>query len=284
MTAPTHPSPGHTGTASTTLYVYAICRSDGPRPDLTGLSGHDSGGPVYALALADLTAVVQEVPAHAFSEESLRQRLSERHELERCARTHHEVIARAAEHADTVPLPLATLYLGEDGVRDAIRANERRFRTALDRVAGRVEWGVKVYAESTTGPTAAVASSPEASSPQAAGSDDGPAGRAYLERARGRQRERERRTDASLRAAETVHAAFREYAAAACRLRTHGSELTGETRPQLLNAAYLFAAGADRQVAGVAARLRSEPGIAVEVTGPWVPYSFAEGGAGDGGR
>lgn len=235
-----------------------------------------------ALAAGSLTAVVQEVPAAAFSEEALRQRLAEQDELERCARTHHDVISAAARHADTVPLPLATLYLGEHRVREALRTDAPRFHAALERVAGRVEWGVKVYATAPPVPAAG----PGPAAPAAERGDGADAsGRDYLSRVRSRNRAREDRMDTGLRAAERVDAEFRGIAVAARRLRTHGPELTGERRPQLLNAAYLVAAGADRAVTEAVGRLgAAEPGVAVEVTGPWVPYSFADGGGDDGGR
>ncbi len=130
-------------------YAFAVCRPyDGPAP--TGLTGLDPGSPVRTLPTGPLTAIVQDVPAADHTEEALRRRLSDRAELERCARAHHEVITAVSSLTATVPLPLATLYRGDERVREALCSQQTAFLTALDRLAGRTEWGVKVYAP--TGP------------------------------------------------------------------------------------------------------------------------------------
>jgi hypothetical protein len=249
---------------ATAVYLYAVCREEPAAP--ADAAGHHGGGPLRTLRVGTLTAVVQDVPAAEFTEDALRERLADRAELERCARTHHEVVARAAAHADTLPLPLATLYLSEDTLRDALRADAARFTAALARIAGREEWGVKVYAATPTGPSPAAAQeTPQATS-----------GRAYLDRVRGRNRARQERAEGALRLADRVEAALRETAVAVRRLRTHGPETTRRDRAQLLNAACLLPRGADTTLTAAVDRLRASEQIEVELTGPWVPYSFVD--------
>ena len=43
-----------------------------------------------------------------------------------------------------MPLRLCTLYAGEDGVREMLAGERDAFAAALDHLAGRQEWGVKV--------------------------------------------------------------------------------------------------------------------------------------------
>ncbi|MGP3986655.1 GvpL/GvpF family gas vesicle protein [Streptomyces sp. 3N207] len=284
--------------AATATYVFAVCRGGDPAA-VAGLPGQAPGSPVRLLRFGSLDAVVQDVPAAEFGEESLRERLTDRTELERCARAHHAVIAAVAGSAPTVPLPLATLYLGDERARVALREDERRFHTVLERIAGRVEWGVKVYArrETTARPERSATVTPARTptgppaEPGAAGADaaeaasrGGRSGRAYLERVRGARQERERRQQAGLDAADAVDRALRGIAVASRRLRTHDTALTGERGAQLLNAAYLVAEGREREVAEAVEDVRRAPtcrGVEVEVTGPWVPYSFVDGGGPD---
>ncbi|NSC23827.1 hypothetical protein FM076_22790, partial [Streptomyces albus subsp. chlorinus] len=66
-------------------------------------------------------------------------------------------------------------------------------------------------------------------------------------------------------------------------LRAHDPALSGRG-PQLLNAAYLVAEGREAEVREAVRRLRESPGcraVEVELTGPWVPYSFVDGGGQD---
>ncbi|MFD7506860.1 GvpL/GvpF family gas vesicle protein [Streptomyces sp. NPDC059850] len=245
-------------------YTYAVCRPHGgPAP--TGLAGLDPGSPVRTLPAGPLTAVVQDVSASDYAEEALRRRLSDRAELERCARAHHEVITAVASVTATVPLPLATLYRGDARVREALRSQQTAFLAALDRLAGRAEWGVKVYA-----PTAPVTPTP----------DPAPrTGRAYLDRVRNRHQGREQRQSAALQAAERVDAAVQSLAVAARRLRPHGPEVTGPHRTHILNAAYLLDTARARELRAALTSLRGdEPAVEIELSGPWAPYSFTDTG------
>ncbi|WP_169808169.1 GvpL/GvpF family gas vesicle protein, partial [Streptomyces hygroscopicus] len=135
------------------VYVFAVCRG-GDLTALAELPGLGTGAPVRTLPAGPLTAVVQDVPAAGFGEEALRQRLSDRDELERCARAHHAVITAVSALVPAVPLPLATLYLDDGRVREALGERRTSFLTALDRIAGRAEWGVKVYAPTGAPPSA----------------------------------------------------------------------------------------------------------------------------------
>ncbi|MEU1788952.1 GvpL/GvpF family gas vesicle protein [Streptomyces sparsogenes] len=275
-------------TSPTVIYAFAVCRRCDPAA-LAGLPGLATA-PVRTLAAGPLTAVVQDVPAADFAEDALRQRLTDREELERCARAHHEVIMAASAVTPTVPLPFATLYLGDARVRAALREKEESFLAALGRLTGRVEWGVKVYTAPAPpdaptppeSPAPSPALSPGAASTLSPGTAPGaPAssGRAYLERVRGRRQLRERRQNAALQAAERVDAVVRGLAVAARRLRPHGVEVTGAHRTHVLNAAYLVdSARADELRATLEALRREETAVQIELSGPWAPYSFADGG------
>ncbi|MEU5716119.1 GvpL/GvpF family gas vesicle protein [Streptomyces sp. NPDC020403] len=254
------------------LYVFAVC--DAPDPALfADVPGFAGGGPLWGLRCGELTAIAQTVPAADFTDEAWQTRMSDRGELERYARAHHRVVSAAAAVCRTVPLPLATLYHGEDRARQALIAETERFRAALQRTADHSEWGVKVYAP----PPPAEEPSP---APRAAGSPAGRsrpapgAGLAYLDRKRGVQVRRERRHEESLRVADTVDAAFQNVAAAVRRLRLHGPELTGRSRLQILNATYLVAEHRAAELGLLAGELRKTTGAEIELSGPWVPYSF----------
>lgn len=253
---------------ATAVCLFAVCRSAPPPPALAGTAGHLGGGAVRALPVGALTAVVQDVPATAFTEEALRQRLADRGELERCARSHHQVVASAAAHADTLPLPLATLYHSEESLSEAVRERAGRFSAALDRVAGREEWGVKVYTAATPAPPDTSAGSPPAGPPPAA------SGRAYLDRVRDRRRAREQAQDTALQRADRIEAALRDVTVAVRRLRTHGPETTGRHRTQLLNVACLLPRGEHAALTATVEGLRLTEQVDIDVTGPWVPYSF----------
>ncbi|MFE6764731.1 GvpL/GvpF family gas vesicle protein [Streptomyces sp. NPDC057689] len=257
------PAPAEAGTEA--VYVYAVCRAEEP-PDLTGPVGLTGDSPLRPLAVGPaLMAVVQTVRAADFTDEAWQARLADEPELERYARAHHEVVCAVASRLPTVPLPLATLYHDEQRARAALGRESRRFHAALERTANHSEWGVKVY---VTGAPAREAVEAAPLRPAAG------AGRAYLDRKRSLRDRRERHRTDALRIADAVDADVSALATASRRLPPHGGRVPDEPRTQVLNATYLVAEERSAELARLARNLRERTGAQVELSGPWVPYSF----------
>ncbi|CAL9638384.1 hypothetical protein SUDANB105_06280 [Streptomyces sp. enrichment culture] len=248
--------------------------------------GHDGGGPLRVLPAGHLFLLVQDVPAAAFGEAALAQRLERPDELERVARAHHRAVETAARWGPAVPLPLATLYRTDDTAVRAVVEREAELAALLDRLRGRTEWAVKVHAATAATTTAAPSddgakndgAGNDGTGTDGTGTDRGVAGRAYLRRVSARRRTRQEEHEQALAEARAVDRELRRHAVAATRHRPQSSELTGKDAPQLLNGAYLvddagraaFTGALERLTA--AGRLR---GVEVVASGPWVPYSFA---------
>ncbi|MEU6576272.1 GvpL/GvpF family gas vesicle protein [Streptomyces sp. NPDC046805] len=266
--------------AMAATYVFAICRhvDEGVLSRLPGITT----APVRTLPFERLHAVVQAVPAAEADRRSWTERLSDPGELERCVRAHHQVVTAVAAHGPAVPMALATLYRCEERARQALGADAARFHAALDRVGGRVEWGVKVYVSSASAATEAdrttVAPARVPAGPPVSG-----AGRAYLERVRGTHRAREQSRRAALQAAEETDRALRGLSVAARRLRLQDPQLSDCRQAQVLNGAYLVDEDQTARFTEAVATLGQRTGALIELSGPWVPYSFAgeDGAHGD---
>ncbi|MFE2536775.1 GvpL/GvpF family gas vesicle protein [Streptomyces sp. NPDC059371] len=254
-----------------TLYVFAVCRKPAPSV-VAGLPGVTDEAPVRSLPLGALTAIVQSVRAGDFTDEVWQARLSDQRELERYARAHHDVVAAVAACCPTVPLPMATLYHGEDRTREALGREADRFDVALKRIAGHAEWGVKVYVPPCPLDHTVRTSVRQVVTGERSGPEPG-AGLAYLNRKRGAQERRERSQDEALRTAEEVDIEVRGLATASRRLRPH-AQPSGERRVQVLNATYLVAEHRAGELALLTRTLRERTGADIELSGPWVPYSF----------
>lgn len=244
-------------------YLYAVCGTVDPGL-LRELPGVCPGEPVRPLSAGGLTAVVQGMRDGTATEDDWRRCLADPAEVERAALAHHAVVSALAVAGPVVPLALATLYGGDDRVVETVGREADRFRAVLDRVGGHREWGVKVYA-----PTA-----DRAPRTSAAGTAPVRDGRAYLELRRAQYRDRERARDDAVRAADSVDEALREAVAAVRRLRVQPPAADG-TGQQVLNAACLVARGREEDLMETVDRARRRFGCRIEVTGPWVPYSFA---------
>lgn len=249
------------------VYVYAVSR-DLPRRAADRVRGV-GGAAVRVIEREGLAALVSTVGLGEFGEEALRDRLEDLAWVEATARAHHSVIDAAASAAPTLPLRLATVYRSDGRVREVLEEREAEFADALDRITGRTEWGVKGYADLSE-----IASAPAAPEP---GTAEGSPGVAYLRRRREEQRsEEDARREAAARAGQ-IDAELRGIAAARRLHPPQDPQLSGHRGLMILNAAYLVADDRAEQFRTAVARLSEErPGIRLQVTGPWAPYSFAD--------
>jgi Gas vesicle synthesis protein GvpL/GvpF len=249
------------GPAGRASYAYAVARSFDPTR-LAGVRGVD-GAEVHLVPYREIVAVVSPVPLAEFDETALRAKLERLPWLEATARAHHAVVDAVAACGVTLPLRLATVYRGDERVAEVLRQDYPRFRTALDRLEGRVELGVKVYSDPRA--TAPV-TSPPASSP----------GRDYLRRRRVQHRARDDTWRRAAAAAARVDATLAGLAVDSRHRPPQSPRLSGARGENVLNATYLVDAERAEEFAARASHLESEaPGARVEVTGPWAPYSFA---------
>ncbi|MCX4996892.1 GvpL/GvpF family gas vesicle protein [Streptomyces longwoodensis] len=257
-------------------YVYAVCRPfDAPlQAQLTGVGG----APVKMLAHHGLVAVVSSVPEGDFAEAPLREHLEDLDWLGATARAHQQVVDALTAVTTPLPLRLATVFRDDSGVRVMIEAGEEAFRRTLDRLDGRVEWGVKVYIEG--GEEQAEAAAAPAAKPAS--------GRDYLRQRRSRVQEREDKWRAAERFATRLHGTLAGHAEDSRLHAPQNSALTRGSGHNVLNAAYLVPRAHSEEFVELVDHTKDEePGMRVELTGPWAAYSFVdpEGpGAGEAGE
>ncbi|MEU8826298.1 GvpL/GvpF family gas vesicle protein [Streptomyces sp. NPDC048636] len=244
-------------------YAYAVVRDTGTLDTaLAGVPGV-AGEPVRAVVHLGLAVVAGPVPAGEFDEGPLKERLEKLEWLERIARAHARVVDAAGADTAVVPVRLATVCRGEEGLRRMLESGRDRFTEALDRLDGRVEWGVKVYA-------AAPPPAEPAASPTAAAS-----GRDYLRRRRAERQASEERWGRSEDGARQVHDALCGHAEQARLHPPQDARISGEADRNVLNAAYLVPRADGPAFAERVEELaRRSAGVRLELTGPWVPYSF----------
>ena len=245
----------------TVHYVYGVLPAGQHPPDLA--RGPDAAE-VVLVEGHGLVAAVSELPDDRYGEEEFRAHAEDPVWLQELASAHHRVLASIALHGDVVPLRMPTLCRSRQRVLELLDTRADALRHALASVTGRVEWGVKLYAE----PRPAEKDQVQAAS-----------GRDYLgqrmAQGRARDEERLRRGDA-VRACHEVLASAAEHAVVN---PPQDPALSGRRDPMVLNGAYLvarelesdFLAVLDAQAAGPC----REAGLQAEVTGPWPPYNFS---------
>lgn len=242
-------------------YIYAITRGSNPDPlsDVVGLEGHR----VEVVDHRGLMAVVSDVDLDEYGEEPLRANLERLEWLEEVARVHDSVIHAVTAIGPTAPLRLATICLDDEGVRRRLDEWFFALEQILDRVEGRMEWSVKVFAPEERVPTAV-----------AAGGHLG--GAEYLRTKRAATEARAAAEEVAARVGDEVHDALSSVSVASRRLHPQDPRLTGRPGTMLLNGAYLIDTDIGEAFeARVAALAESNPSVEISCAGPWPPYSFA---------
>ncbi|MFD6174573.1 GvpL/GvpF family gas vesicle protein [Streptomyces coeruleorubidus] len=242
-------------------YVYAVCRPFGT-PLQSQLSGV-AGDPPRALNHHGLVAVVSHVPERDFAEEPLRAHLEDLDWLTETARAHQGVIDALTTVTTPLPLRLGTVFRDDSGVRTMIEAREEDFRRTLERLEGRVEWGVKVYAESEP------QESPRPAQKAASGRD-------YLRQRRMQTRSHEEMWQKAESFSNRLHEELSAFAEDSRLHPPQNPALSKATGRNVLNAAYLVPRAHSEEFVEMVDRTKGEmPGMRVELTGPWAAYSFA---------
>ncbi|MBF6078871.1 GvpL/GvpF family gas vesicle protein [Nocardia beijingensis] len=248
------------------VWLYAVTPGR-EAEELGGLTGV-AGEPVRAVVVDGLTAIVGSVPLEVYGEQPLKARLEDLDWLEATARAHDAVVSAMVRRGPTVPLRLATVFLGDDRVRDLLAERRADFAAALELVSGRTEWGVKAYGDRAA-LTAAVAEARTASEGKGAGA-------AYLARRRAQLSAQESVERDAAQRAEEIHNRLLRHAAAGRRQALTDPALSGRRDWLVLNGTYLVDDDRTDDFATAVKALGDVfPGIRLELTGPWPPYSFA---------
>ena len=254
---------------STLTYVYCLVRS-ARRPSLRGIAppvpGADSVRLIQLPGMPRTWLVVSSVPQDAYTEDVLDREMQQIEWIGERALAHEAVTEHFLRADGVLPMQLFTLFMNDARAVDHVSRDRRRIDRILKKVAGKVEWGLRLTLE-----------------PAAEQEADGPpkglrriaSGAAYLARKRdvrdaARERMKQARADATRR--------YRRLAAeaTAAERRADVDRAVPDSRV-VLDAAFLVPAG--RSAAFRAAvRRQTAPlkgtGVATALTGPWPPYNF----------
>ncbi|MEU1074690.1 MULTISPECIES: GvpL/GvpF family gas vesicle protein [unclassified Streptomyces] len=260
------------GVGRTPVVLLAADPETGPSPAAgsTSAAGH---APAAGAVPAPLALVVSPVPYDDFNETALKDHFEDLEWLESVARAHHEVVQAIATRETVLPLRMATVYRDDSRARLALTEQQPVFARRLAELDAHTEYGVKLYLTRAAPPPAAAP----------VGSADGPGpttpGKAYLQRRKAQHHARETVYQEARQAAASIEVIAAAYTPHRVRHAPQSGALTGpreDRRENVVNDAYLVPDGdADRFRSDIEQAAREFPGIRVEVTGPWAPYSFA---------
>jgi hypothetical protein len=244
-------------------YTYAVARPFNVAT-LGTVRGVDDAA-IRLLRHRDIVAVSSAMLPEAAEEGAVQARLEGLESMEAMARAHHAVVEAVAARTVAIPLRLATIHHDEQRVVRMLSHGHAEFDATLNRLTGRVEVGIKVYADISAPPPAGMVASGSVTP-----------GRDYLRARRVERDQRERGSRHAVDVAERVDAALTESAVERALHRLQSAQLDNDRAENVLNAAYLVEASELPAFHTLVRRVGADaPGVRIEITGPWPPYSFA---------
>jgi hypothetical protein len=256
-------------------YAYCVVRAAGNR-SLEAMEGVDPGFGTETITSDGLSAVVSPVRLEEFGADALRRNLEDLQWVERTARAHDAVLARALAADAVIPLRLCTIFTDEAHVREMLERERELLLDELERLRGHAEWSVKVLAERGK-LEAAVRERIPALAVTEAGAEKEGSGHAFFERKKVDRTVSDEARAMAEAAAEEVHGRLREIAAADTLLRPQHPDLSRRSGQMVLNGAYLVHRSRSGEFGAVAEELRGRNrgiGLELDFSGPWAPYNF----------
>ena len=208
--------------------------------------------------------VVSTISESDYGEEALDQGLQNLDWVAPRALAHETVVEHFLSLPAVLPMQLFTIFNGDQRAIEHVVRDRRRIAPILKRIAGKVEWGVRL----SWNPQAPPAAAARARSQPKSGAD-------YLTRKREQRDLAESQLKQARRHANRIYKAL-SGAATAARRRTATEQAAPGSR-LLLDAAFLVPArraAAFRAAVNRQARTIEDAGLSVSLTGPWPAYNF----------
>jgi hypothetical protein len=259
------------GTAVEARYVYLY----GVSPNYPGLAR--IGRTPYELIKTErLAAWVEWVSAKDFSPSTVEEKLRSIEWVGPAAREHERVLELAMHAGPIFPAPLCTLFTGVEALLGFLAMNETRFLSAFEKLAGRREWGLKLYCDDARVRSAVAAEEGQ----ERATSGAVPPGHAYV---LAKRREFQLAGRAAALSDQIVKKVIDTLAPLAFETRVKpclAQHLTRRPETMVLNLAALVDKSAEAtfhaEIVYLAAQIGAD-GFSFNLSGPWPPYSFCDG-------
>jgi hypothetical protein len=263
-------------------YVYGIVSSE--MPETTLPVGLDDTG--VALERHDrIAALVSVLEGEQYAPTALERNSGDVEWLSPRAVAHDRVLTWASDHGAVVPLPMFSLFSGQQAVRTMLRERSSQLASTLVNVAKGREYALRVYRVDAELLGAVTSLSPRLSAMATTAEAASPGQRYLLERKLDGEKKSELRT-LSQRIVEEIIDELRPHALGIVRsaIPRAGDAEAATRGTMVLNAAFLVAAehfeGLRRTLTALVAR-HGAHGFRFDFTGPWPPYHFVSEPAND---
>lgn len=268
-------------TTNSVWYVYGVVPGDTSMTSIPG--GIDDAG-VSVERSSDVAALVSVLDGPDYSPTAIERASGDVEWLSPRAVAHDRVLTWASDHGAVVPLPMFSLFSGEDAVHRMLSDRATQLSRTLSRVAKGREYALRVYRIDAELLENVGDLSPRLAEMSAAAATASPGQRYLLERKLDGEKKTEMRV-VTQRIIDDIVEQLSPAAMAVDRSPIPKTPTDGSRGTMVLNAAFLVASpaleGFQRTLTALVEQYGAS-GFRFDFTGPWPPYHFVED-TGDGG-
>jgi hypothetical protein len=232
-------------------------------------------GPVRLLPVdPHLWLVVADAPLDQYGERRINKKLSDLEWVSRAAIAHEAVVEALVRHQALLPMKLLTIFNSDARAVEQVLKSRRRVDALLRRVAGHLEWGVRITSKAPLSNEMRPAGD-RARAKTTAGARG--AGARYLSLKKAQREAETERARYGSRTLKDVYDRLSRQSTLA--KRRSSSELPLRDGPLLLDAAFLVPRSRMRRFRSAVIRERmrlGRVGYQLVLTGPWPPYTFVK--------
>jgi hypothetical protein len=262
------------------LYAYGLVSK---RPEHLDILGIDKQSKVYPVSEDNICVMVSKIDIDVFqnqiknlvseltrTEDAIQQGAAE------LLQAHELVIDTLIQDTTVVPLKFGTILKDEEAASQMLRDQKEKFESLLAKFTGKVEWGVKVYANKQALMNHLMQGDPQFMSLQEKRANVSK-GAAYL---LGKKMEAEVKDAVATRLTQITESIFQELEKNACEAKLNAllpQRMTGKKQEMILNAAYLIEREREalfRQQGKELIDKYNFMDLDLEFSGPWPPYNF----------
>lgn len=256
------------------FYIYCITSEDGPKK--FNVRNIDNKSGVFVLRYKDLGAVVSMINLSDFGESELKKKLNDLKWTKRAVLNHQKVINKVMNGKAVIPMRFGIVYKKKEQIEEVLKKNYRKFKSILESLANKKEWGVKVFCDQgrLTSKIQANDSATKKLREQLKTSPDGK--KFFLQKKIDAVAESELEEEIN-----KYSKTFLEYLSKDSDKyvlnNTSPKELTGRNEEMIINTAYLVDDKNFLKFEKELADLKDEyskNGFFFELNGPWPPYNF----------
>ena len=276
--------------------VYVYCIFHGGEYAFPLEKGIDNANTIFSIRYGEIEALASYVPLNEYDEASLEKNLQDLKWIAPRAQAHERIIESVMRFCTVIPIKFCTIFRDEFKVSEILKQNFEKFKSLLDYLNDKQEWGIKVYVDGSKISEVDLDAS-SSSSTETFGKPLGESiaelkeldekvsvaseGAAYFLKKKRDDMVKENAEKILHGLTEKIYQKLQSWSVESRRNKLLGRQSTGRNDDMILNVALLLTRSDVEKAKSKIEKLAAgytRKGFSFELSGPWPPYNFCTEG------